>query len=117
VKTFSLTYSYFELYNLAVNPKSAQGVDEERRWIYNVYTMATIQKWGNSLGLRIPKDIAEELGLVPGKQVELEKHGDALTVRAKKIPRYSLEELLKDVTPDNVHEEIDWGPPRGKEIW
>jgi len=79
--------------------------------------MATVRKWGNSLGIRIPHELAADVGLSEGKQVTLEKNDGALTVRAVKRPRYSLKELLKDVTPKNKHEEIDWGSPQGKEVW
>ena len=69
------------------------------------------------MGVRIPRNIAEDIGLAEGKQVTLEKSGDTLIVRPKKVPRYSLKKLLKGITPENRHEEIDWGPPVGKEIW
>ncbi len=82
--------------------------------------MATVQKWGNSLGVRIPRDMAEDLGLLEGKQVTFEKRGGALTVRAVKIPRYSLKELLKDIKKPSklTKEDREWldFPPTGKEI-
>lgn len=71
--------------------------------------MATIQKWGNSLGVRIPRDIAEDLGLVPGKQVTLEKQDGVLAIRPTKIHTYTLKELLKGMTLENTHDEVDWG--------
>ncbi len=79
--------------------------------------MTTIQKWGNSLGVRIPRDIAEDIGFSEGKQVVVEKTGDTITVRAVKVPKYSIKELVKGITAKNRHKEIDWGPPVGKEIW
>jgi len=80
--------------------------------------MATVQKWGNSLGIRIPRELAAGVGLSEGKQVTIEKHGDALTLRAVKIPRYSLKQLLKDMKPMKLsREDREWlnFPPRGKE--
>ncbi|MBI5004445.1 AbrB/MazE/SpoVT family DNA-binding domain-containing protein [Candidatus Kaiserbacteria bacterium] len=79
--------------------------------------MATIQKWGNSLAVRIPRELAENLGLSEGKQVLVAKDGDILTVQPVKILQYSLKELLKGVTSKNKHETVDWGTPQGKEIW
>jgi antitoxin MazE len=79
--------------------------------------MATVQKWGNSLGIRIPRELAEDVGFSDGKKVTVEKNGDALTLRLVKRPRYSLKGLLKGVTSKNKHKEVDWGPPQGKEIW
>jgi len=81
--------------------------------------MTTIQKWGNSLGIRIPRDIAAELGLAEGKQVTLEKLDGALSIRPLAIPRYSLKALLKGMKPPTwTKEDHDWldAPPIGREI-
>jgi len=81
--------------------------------------MTTIQKWGNSLGVRIPRDIAAELGLAAGKQVTLEKQDGALSIRPLSIPRYSLKTLLKGMKPPTwTKEERGWldAPPVGREI-
>lgn len=75
---------------------------------------STIQKWGNSLAIRIPKIFAVDLGMKPGEEVELEMKADGLHIKPAKR---SLEEILKDVKPEQLHGEIDLGPPRGKEIW
>ena len=79
--------------------------------------MTTIQKWGNSLAVRIPREFTEDLRFSAGKRVVITKKGDLLTVRPIKVPLYSLKELLKGVTPKNKHKEVDWGTPQGKEIW
>ena len=79
--------------------------------------VTTIQKWGNSLGVRIPRDIAQDIGLTEGRDVTVEKSGGALVVRPVQLPRYNLKKLLKGITPKNKHPEIDWGKPVGKEIW
>lgn len=81
--------------------------------------MTTIQKWGNSLGIRIPHDIATELGLTAGKQVTLEKRDGALAIRPLAIPRYSLKALLKGMKPPVwTKEDREWldAPPVGREI-
>lgn len=70
--------------------------------------MASVQKWGNSLGVRIPRHIAEEIGLSDGREVSVEKYGDALIIRPVRVPQYSLKKLLKGVTPKNVHREDVW---------
>ena len=78
----------------------------------------TIRKWGNSLGLRIPREIAEDVGLSEGKEVMLEKRDGELTVRPlKKKRKITIDELVRRITPENLHKEIDWGKPQGKEIW
>lgn len=73
-----------------------------------------VQKWGNSLGVRIPLPLAQQVGIGEGTLVDLELHEDALIIRRK---RYSLEEMLAGVTPENAHPEIDTGPRVGREAW
>ena len=76
----------------------------------------TIQKWGNSLALRLPRAVAQQIKVSEGQSVELKVTADKLIVqRARRRP--TLDELLAKVTPDNIHEEVNWGPPRGKEAW
>ena len=76
-----------------------------------------IQKWGNSLGLRIPKSFAKQAGVEAGSEVDLSVEGSDLVVRSKRHPRYQLAELLRGVTARNLHKEIDTGPPMGGEAW
>ena len=75
-----------------------------------------VDRWGNSLGVRLPKLIAAAVGLSEGDRVTIDVENGAVIVRRAK-PKYTLEELLDGMTPKNVHPEIDWGPPVGKEIW
>lgn len=79
-----------------------------------------VSRWGNSLGIRIPKDIANRVGLSDGAQVEIEERGGEVIIsRVKPRLRYSLEELVAGVTPEEAHAssaEIDWGPDVGREI-
>jgi antitoxin MazE len=73
-----------------------------------------VTRWGNSLGLRIPKHVAARIGLHEGSRVEVEAEGDRLVVSPAR-PRYVLADLLKDVTPDAMREAFDWGPDLGRE--
>ncbi|MCR4419134.1 MAG: AbrB/MazE/SpoVT family DNA-binding domain-containing protein [Clostridia bacterium] len=73
-----------------------------------------VQRWGNSLAIRLPKALAGKLGLAEGTPVELEVDRDRLVIYPR---RYTLEELLAQVGPDNRHAEVDTGPPRGREEW
>jgi len=76
-----------------------------------------IQKWGNSLGLRIPRSFAQEAGVGPGSEVDLSvKNGD-LVVRPARRRRYQLKDLLRRVTAKNLHGEVDTGQPVGREVW
>jgi antitoxin MazE len=79
-----------------------------------------IAKWGNSLAVRLPKRLADDLGLAPGKTVELEKRGSKLAIETKtepKIPYYRLEDLLAQIPPGSEPPPlVDWGPDVGAEI-
>lgn len=76
--------------------------------------MSTViaQKWGNSLGIRIPKDAADRIGINQGSEMVLSVIGSEgiITLKPKKTrKKYTLEELLSQITPENRHEEIDFG--------
>ena len=75
-----------------------------------------IQKWGNSLALRIPKTFIQETGLAAESEVEISLL-DGQIVVAPIQPTETLEDLLAQITDENIHPEIDFGPPVGKEIW
>jgi antitoxin MazE len=76
-----------------------------------------IQRWGNSLAVRIPKPFATEAGLNQQSEVDVSIVDGALVIRPCPEPSFSLDELLAHVTDENLHEEIDPGPPVGREIW
>jgi antitoxin MazE len=74
-----------------------------------------VSRWGNSLGLRIPKDIAARVGLREGTRVEIEAEGERIVISPARR-RYTLAELLEGMTPEAMREAFDWGPDRGREI-
>lgn len=76
-----------------------------------------IQKWGNSLAVRIPKAIAVESKISQGSEVELTLEKGRVVLNPVKPPEYRLEELLAGVSKDNLHEEVDTGEAVGREIW
>ena len=76
-----------------------------------------VQKWGNSLALRIPKAFAANLGLAQNSPVELSLKDGNLVVRPSSIQRYELSELLTLVTEANLHSEQDYGDAVGSEEW
>lgn len=76
---------------------------------------ARIAKWGNSLGVRVPKEIANRVGLKEGERVEIVAEGDRIVISPSRRV-YSLEELLVGTTPEAMHEAFDWGPDIGREI-
>ncbi len=76
-----------------------------------------IQKWGNSLALRIPKSFAQEVGLHRDSPVYLSLEDGKLVVVPVAEPPVTLGQLLEQVTEDNMHHEVDIGPAVGEEIW
>ena len=78
---------------------------------------ATVQKWGNSLALRIPSVVAKDIQLRQGSAVEVVVEGGRMIVKPAKKRKASLAQLLKGVTKDNRHAEQDWGAPAGREAW
>jgi antitoxin MazE len=76
-----------------------------------------IQKWGNSLALRIPKAVAAEVRLAEGTRVEVSLAEGKLVVRPLAPEAPSLEALLRGVTDDNLPGEWDTGPAVGREVW
>ncbi len=75
-----------------------------------------VGKWGNSLAVRIPGVYAKELHLQDGMELEVIRVDDGLLLRPRKH-QYTLEELLDQVKPENIHGETDWGPALGREAW
>lgn len=76
-----------------------------------------IQKWGNSLALRIPKNFAIEAGLENEAPVEVTLEGGKLVVIPLHELDFTLDDLLAKITAENLHKEIDTGSPVGNEIW
>ena len=77
--------------------------------------MKAIQKWGNSLGLRIPKDVADRAHLREGSTVDVAVEGDRVVLTPARR-RHSLKDLLAGVRKDNLHGEADTGAPVGREV-
>ncbi len=75
-----------------------------------------VGKWGNSLAVRIPGTYAKELNLQEGMEVEMTRVNGGLLLRPRR-PKYTLEQLLEQITPENIHGETDWGPAVGRESW
>lgn len=78
-----------------------------------------VQKWGNSQGLRIRKDLLERADLAVGDEVEVEvRDGGLMITPVRRIRgRHSLAALVKEISSDYRAEELDWGAPAGREVW
>jgi antitoxin MazE len=76
-----------------------------------------IQRWGNSLAVRIPKSFAAETRIQQDTEVELSMDEGRLIITPVGSREMTLEELLEGVTPDNRHGEFETGPAVGAEAW
>jgi antitoxin MazE len=76
-----------------------------------------IQKWGNSLGLRIPRSFAAEAQVEEGATVDLSVQEGQLLVRPLRVRKYSLSALLRKVNRANLHGEVSTGRAVGREAW
>lgn len=73
-----------------------------------------ISRWGNSLGIRIPKDIAGRVGLAEGARVDIATEGDRIVISVAR-PHYRLEDLLVGMCPAAMGDAYDWGADQGRE--
>jgi antitoxin MazE len=76
-----------------------------------------VQLWGNSLALRIPKAFAQQTSIKKGSSVSLTVKDGRMVMQPLKRRKYTLQELVSKITPQNRHSETDWGKPMGKEVW
>lgn len=78
--------------------------------------VTTIQRWGNSLAVRIPKAFAAQAALTEDAKVQIGIEDDAIVIRP--APRtWQLDAMLAGITAANRHSEVEWGDTVGKETW
>ncbi len=75
-----------------------------------------VQKWGNSLAVRIPNSYAKDIDLKQGSLINILKDNDRLIIKPKR-KKAELSDLLSQITDENLHEEIDTGKNVGNETW
>ncbi|MDK1671190.1 AbrB/MazE/SpoVT family DNA-binding domain-containing protein [Moraxella osloensis] len=76
----------------------------------------TMRRWGNSIGVRIPAGILTELNLSAEKKVDVRAEAGRIIIEPIIDSQETLEQLLGQITPNNLHSEIDFGQPVGKEL-
>ena len=76
-----------------------------------------IQKWGNSLGIRIPRSLAQETSVGSDSVVDISSHNGRIIITPDRQKCFSLRQLLSKVTDENLHDEVSTGGTIGKEIW
>ena len=76
-----------------------------------------VQKWGNSLALRIPKVLALDAHIKEGSLVEVAVSNGKLVVKPTRKTTFDLKVLVAQITPDNIHAEVETDGPLGRETW
>jgi antitoxin MazE len=76
-----------------------------------------VQKWGNSLALRIPKSFANEVGLQKDTLVEIKLDNGHIIIAPLNDREILLDQLLAQITEENMHREVETGPVVGNEFW
>lgn len=76
-----------------------------------------VQKWGNSLAIRIPKSFAAEAGLEKESAVEMSLEDGKVVITPVAKPGFTLVKLLAGITRENLHHEVEMGPASGNETW
>jgi antitoxin MazE len=75
----------------------------------------TVKKWGNSASVRIPAAIMEAAHLELDEVVDVSEKDGQIIIAPLRTPDYDLDDLIAGMTPENLHEEVDFGAPVGKE--
>jgi antitoxin MazE len=78
--------------------------------------IAKTAKWGNSIGVRIPRNLAKKAGIGVDSTIEIDKADDGIIIKPVGKKKYSLKELVRGITSQNQHSEVDFGRPVGKEL-
>jgi len=76
-----------------------------------------VKKWGNSLGLRIPQAIANQINIQDGSRINLVLKNNKIELTPAISEEYRLNDLIELMSEANLHNEISSGQPQGKEIW
>ncbi len=79
--------------------------------------ITSIQKWGNSQGIRIPKILLDTVKWSKDEQITIVVDNGKLVIEKAKEKRKNIKELFADYKEEYTPTEIDWGKPEGKEIW
>ena len=76
-----------------------------------------IRRWGNSAAVRLPSAALTAAGLKIDDAIDIREEDGRIVLEKSKHPKTDLKALIAGITPENRHQETDWGPPVGREIW
>ena len=100
-------------------------IDETGVGAYRVSTLyipgpemtALVRKWGNSAAVRIPARLLADAGLDLDQPIEIREDRGRIIIERVREKEISLDDLLKRIRPENLHDPLDTGTPVGREIW
>ena len=78
---------------------------------------AAIKKWGNSAAVRIPASVLQAARLETDEAVDVREEAGRIVIEPVRRKEYSLADLVKGITAENQHEEVEFGGPVGREVW
>lgn len=78
---------------------------------------AVVRKWGNSAAVRIPSAVMQAADLRVDQPVEIREEAGCIVIEPGRHNQFNLAALLKAITPENLHDEVDFGEPVGREAW
>lgn len=79
--------------------------------------IVTVKKWGNSAAVRIPASVMEATKLLLDSRVDVRAEEGRIVIEPIREPEYDLDALVRGITKDNLHDEIDFGRPVGREVF
>jgi antitoxin MazE len=77
----------------------------------------SVKKWGNSAAVRIPAAVLEASQMQIEEEVDIREEAGRIVIQPVREKQYKLDDLLKKINKDNLHDEVDFGSPQGKEVW
>ena len=101
-----------------IHPGDSVPVSYTHLDVYKRQIHSSVKRWGNSPAVRIPATLMQALNLNIDDEVKIDLVDGKLIIEpVRKEPVFTLAELVNDITPENLHENIDWGEPKDKEVW
>ena len=81
--------------------------------------IARVQKWGNSQGIRLSREALADAHIAVGDELQVTVHKGTLVLTPRRRVRggHDLRDLVRRIPKDDRAAELDWGPPRGREVW
>jgi antitoxin MazE len=77
----------------------------------------SVKKWGNSAAVRIPASVLQATRVQIDEEVDIREEAGRIVIEPLREKTYRIQDLLKGITKDNLHEAVDFGSPEGNEVW